>query len=101
MVPTEEAKMTLGMLYSVEVPAAIAMVLLAMLPPVNRCASGTNRNPARAVGGGSREKRHSNVAASRVKPGGDARLAPDGPPLAARRGFHAGRACETLRSYTE
>src|SRR5271163_2579952 len=35
MVPTEDAKITFGMLYSVDVPAAIALVLLAMLPPVD------------------------------------------------------------------
>jgi hypothetical protein len=39
--------MTLGMLYSVEVPAAIALVLLAMLPPVRRSASKSDRVPAR------------------------------------------------------
>jgi hypothetical protein len=34
MVPTDEAKITFGMLYSLDVPAAIASILLAMLPPV-------------------------------------------------------------------
>jgi hypothetical protein len=33
MVPTEEAKITFGMLYSADVPAAIASILLAILPP--------------------------------------------------------------------
>src|ERR1700733_1514174 len=37
MVPTDEAKITFGMLYSVEVPAAIALVLLAILPPEKLC----------------------------------------------------------------